>query len=330
MLIDPLPPLVPGYHNVVAEFKNYGVNTLSSVDIQWEVNSVPQQVFQWTGSLGPGDISPQIILGTADFPPGMSSLQIWTEMPNGTADYNNSNDTLYREFCSALNGSYTIGGTSPDFPGFGEAANALANCGVSGNVYFDVRPGVYHENIRIPEIPGASETCTITFDGHHAYLVTLYHDASVQPAVVQILGGDYVTFRNITFENTGITNAWGVHLRNRSDHITIDSCSFYMNLYAVANTIAIIASNNETDDFSEGNTTNYSCFSNNFISGGDMGIHIEGNGDNPPDWIRNISILNNTFSHNVDFGIYVDNIDSLIISGNSVSEIESQALDAIN
>ena len=42
-----------------------------------------------------------------------------------------------------MSGSYTAGGTSPDFVTLQDAANALKSQGVSGPVFINIRPGTY-------------------------------------------------------------------------------------------------------------------------------------------------------------------------------------------
>ena len=62
-----------------------------------------------------------------------------------------------------LIGTYTIGGTSPDYATFTAAVADLTSLGISGSVTFDVRDGIYPEKISIPAITGASSSSTITF-----------------------------------------------------------------------------------------------------------------------------------------------------------------------
>ncbi len=57
----------------------------------------------------------------------------------------------------SLSGSYTIGGTSANFDSLSQAVNALVNSGVSGAVIFNIRPGIYEEQVIIPEIIGCKQ-----------------------------------------------------------------------------------------------------------------------------------------------------------------------------
>ena len=73
-------------------------------------------------------------------------------------------------FSQPLNGSYTIGGNSPDFATLQDAANALNANGISSPIFFNIRPGIYMENggnnsvlILDDVVAGLSESNRITF-----------------------------------------------------------------------------------------------------------------------------------------------------------------------
>lgn len=62
-----------------------------------------------------------------------------------------------------LNGSYTIGGPTPNYTTLTNAVTALTSNGVNGPVIFNIASGTYTEHVSIPVITGASATNTITF-----------------------------------------------------------------------------------------------------------------------------------------------------------------------
>ena len=71
------------------------------------------------------------------------------------------------DLSAQLNGSYTIGGSSPSFADFPAAAMALSAQGISGNVTFNVRPGTYTERFTIHQIPGSNTSRTVTFQAEN-------------------------------------------------------------------------------------------------------------------------------------------------------------------
>jgi len=130
------------------------------------------------------------------------------------------------QMSAQLNGNYTIGGASPDYPTFGAAVAALVSTGVSGPVTFDVRNGVYPEKIVINDIPNASSVNTIIFqsEDQDSSVVTLIDSSTTGSAnnyLVQLNGADWVTFKQLGFRRVG-ANAYGtvISIGNYSTNIT--------------------------------------------------------------------------------------------------------------
>ena len=101
---------------------------------------------------------------------------------------------MYASLC----GTYTIGGASPNFSNFTEAATALNLAGVTCPVTFKVRPGVYNEQIQLYDIAGASLLNTVTFESHYMavirqsrhvylyiYMIQLRQDASLCDHIIR-------------------------------------------------------------------------------------------------------------------------------------------------
>ena len=125
----------------------------------------------------------------------------------------NMNQITYSQ---TLSGSYTIGGTSADYDSIGHAVNALINNGVSGTVVFNIRPGIYEEQVIIPEITGASSLNTITFQSETGIAEDVIWqfenpDWTNFNYVVRIDAADFLRFKNITFSANlvGVTGGHG-------------------------------------------------------------------------------------------------------------------------
>ena len=87
--------LMPGLQDVVVNFSNYMADVITSVDIEWEINGIPQTTYNWTGSLNPGEESAEIIIANDyDFSPETYQIKAWTSNPNSGLDELNTNDTL--------------------------------------------------------------------------------------------------------------------------------------------------------------------------------------------------------------------------------------------
>ncbi|MCU0333262.1 MAG: hypothetical protein MUC75_07910 [Ignavibacteriaceae bacterium] len=119
-----------------------------------------------------------------------------------------------RIFSQPLTGSYTIGGNSPDFATLQLAADALNARGVSGAVFFNIRPGTYSKNggnntvLMLDSIvTGLSSVNRITFqpdDGaggnvDNVILEMNITDPNTADPRLVLVGLDYITFQNLTF-----------------------------------------------------------------------------------------------------------------------------------
>jgi len=153
-------------------------------------------------------------------------------------------------FSQSLNGSYTIGGNTPDFATLQEAADTLEVNGVSGPVFFNVRPGIYMKNngnntvlILDGIVPGLSAENRVTFQpddnaGGNADNVILQmniDDPNTANSDLVRVSLNYVTFHNLTFQEADASQHIGfsklVNLLVSSFNvpvigIVIDGCKF--------------------------------------------------------------------------------------------------------
>ncbi|MCU0406198.1 MAG: FG-GAP-like repeat-containing protein, partial [Ignavibacteriaceae bacterium] len=114
-----------------------------------------------------------------------------------------------------LNGNYTVGGSSPDFLTLQLAADALNERGVSGPVFFNIRPGIYSEsggnnNILLLDgtVTGLSADNRVTFQpdenaGGNVENVILRIDRTTQTSEGTLvhIKIDHITIRNLTLED---------------------------------------------------------------------------------------------------------------------------------
>jgi len=120
-------------------------------------------------------------------------------------------------FSQPLSGSYTIGGNSPDFASPQHAANALKTNGVSGPVFFNIRPGIYMKNggnntvlILDSIITGLSDLNRVTFqpdanEGGNVGNTILQMNITDPPTSdikLVLLSQNFITFKNITFQES--------------------------------------------------------------------------------------------------------------------------------
>lgn len=165
---------ITGNQNVVARVRNFGLNQITSVNINWELNGVAQTGTTYTGTLdtlgGSGSNTALVTLGSVNFLNNqLYAVKAWTSSPNFVVDTLNINDTTLRFFRSPLNGSYTIGKNNCDFSTLTEASQILATAGVSGPVFFNLCDTLYATStgetfpINLTTVAGMSSLNTVTF-----------------------------------------------------------------------------------------------------------------------------------------------------------------------
>ena len=123
-------------------------------------------------------------------------------------------------------GNLTIG-NGGDFSGFSAALDSLMLRGISGPVQLDVLPGTYNEQLKIRNIPGASEQDSVVFQSRSSNPedVTLhYTPPNDTNYVVQFYGADHICFRGMTLfgDTTGTTaNYYIFRAKGRVDNLQI-------------------------------------------------------------------------------------------------------------
>ncbi len=234
---------------------------------------------------------------------------------------------------SQLSGVYTInsavatGGTN--FQTIAEATAELNTCGVSGPVIFNIAAGTYNEPLIFSgDILGGSLSNSVTFDGGSAATTTISYSSPNDTPTVWINGADWVTIQNLTIQNTGTSDAWGVMLQNQANHNTIQNCVIDMNPAGTFDVIGIVTSNSITSATSTGDNANYTIIDNNTITGGSGGIQLTGISSSTPFNVGN-SVTNNTLTGQEDDGIEVDYQDSLTISWNNISGLRGTSSNGI-
>ena len=300
--------------DVKVKFQNKGDVNLNQVDIDWEVDGNSKSTYNWTGTLEPDSLSSEITLGTESVSSGAHNLKVWTANPNDTVDFNIANDTMQFNFYGCdniLSGTYTIGGSNPDYATFAEAALALNQCGINGPVTFNVAAGTYSDQITLSDISGASATNTITFQSatSDSSDVTLQYAAANagENHVVKLEGTSYITFKDMTFKAQN--NDWPrvFAMNSGADNISLTNNRFEgVNLSSgtgSADSALVIVEDSIGNDFT---------FTHNYLQGGTHGLNISGNG------ITNVTVNNNEFINQWTIGARINGANAPEIKNNQV------------
>lgn len=140
-----------------------------------------------------------------------------------------------------MSGTYTIGGTSPDYLNITSAVSSLSSAGLSGPVIFNIRDGVYNEQIDIwfPITP----TNTITFQSEAGDSSAVTISCNALATTVVLGGGQTFYFKNLTIKNlTGIGTAIDIS----SGKLYVESCKLSAAYYAIQSSASLINVINST------------------------------------------------------------------------------------
>lgn len=124
----------PGTYDVKVRISNNGTNAINGVNVNWEVDGVPQTGIYWTTTLDTFNSNAGnkalVNLGSYTFTGGVpTTIKAWTSMPNGVADTVPSDDTVTAvitsacpvfpaPYCTAPVTGYVVPLTKVSFGGF--------------------------------------------------------------------------------------------------------------------------------------------------------------------------------------------------------------------
>lgn len=128
-----------------------------------------------------------------------------------------------------LSGSYTIGGSNPDYATIAAAVDALNGQGASGHVTFHIRPGTYTGQYGFGEIGGTPGEIVFRSAENDASSVILEHAASNadNDFIVRIDGTDGLRFEHLTFRPLDAGHGRAIHFFNAIDGLSITDCVFH-------------------------------------------------------------------------------------------------------
>lgn len=224
-----------------------------------------------------------------------------------------------------LLGTYTIGGVSPDFVSFTSAVSSLNTYGVAGPVTFNVRTGIYNEQIKINDYPGASSLNSVVFQSETGDVndVILKHThtstATSSNYTVYLNGAKHITFKNLTIKAEKLTPSSSD--KNRVLYITNHSDSVHFSGNKIIswrtesgfidyNACILVGSDN-----SIGVRNDWVSFTNNEIIGGYTGLKVEASSSSIS---KSPLILNNEFSSQGIYGIFIDWTENPKVIGNEL------------
>ena len=169
-------------------------------------------------------------------------------------------------FSQPLSDHYFIGGMTADYATFNDAVQDLITRGVDGPVIFSVVAGTYEEQVLIPQIQGASEINTITFQslsGDSTDVVLQYNAGdALNNYVVKLDTTSCITIENISIVALDTLYGCAVSIGGGSQYITLEgnvirgNGKVYPAIYSLHN--------------------DYLTIINNLVQNGQSGIYLMG------------------------------------------------------
>lgn len=199
---------------------NYGTNTITACPINWSVDGVQQTPYSWTGSLSPS-ATVDVAIGTTNFQFGKQyTIKAWTNLINDT---NTANDTFSVTINPvSLNGTYTVGGSNPNFKNLKLAIDTLLKYGICGPITFNLRNGTYPDKLTLPAITGASLANSITIQSESGDSTkVILTDTSVvnTSAFITITGAKNLTIRKVTLRNVTSGHSNVLYISNTTNFL---------------------------------------------------------------------------------------------------------------
>lgn len=244
----------------------------------------------------------------------VASITLNSLTANGQAVSMASPVTASATVKKGASGTLTVG-AGADYGTIQAAIDAIKD-GIEGPVTINVKRGIYNEKVEVPEIPGASETNTVTVQSETGSYndVKVYYDRYTEPAysddkmaqeygVFTIAGADWFTLRGIELTTADLSFPSVVHIKNVSRHVTIDSCYVHADMTTdYSNDINLIYTYSKNE---ENQNNDFLTVRNCLIDGGYIGIRMYGTGYVAlPKEVGGV-IEGNTLTNQGSKGIYV-------------------------
>lgn len=325
-ILSPVAPISTGLQDLRFLVKNIGANTVSSYNASYSLNNGTPVTIAMMNTLATCATDTPTFTGLNQINMGPSNqITYYTDGPNSQLDADRVNDTARVSFFAPLNGTYTVGGTNPDFPNVIAAASAL-QYGVAGPVVFEVRPGTYTGQVIIQgPIPGLNSTNNVTFEGTDATNRIIAATVSGGP-VVSLRNVSFIRFRNLTINNTvalgsncaGI-GVLGSNATSDGSGVQIVKCRINLPIITTGTTTngwAINFSNQLAATGVGAMGADSILIDSNIITGGAYGIAIYGASN--VNMNRGIVVTNNIVNNNNYMGGYIAyNYNPIVVTGNT-------------
>lgn len=314
-----------GTGDVTAMIKNQGNDTIKTLKVLWLVSVnggsyTAQTTYNYSGRLNPGKDT-TVKIGTYSFSSGNTyKIRGWVSDPNSKTDGTPGNDTTSTTiFGTRLKGTFTIGGTSPDFTTIDSAFNTLEKNGICGPVRLNLRSGTYNEQTIIGTIPGSSATNTVVLgpdpSNSSMPVITDSATATTDNFVINFRATSYVSVDSIKIVANGTAFGRAVVFDGVNSHISLlgDSISGQYSNAGTVTDLAVIFDNTATTSRND-----YLTIKDCEVLNGTYGIYIYG--ISSADRETGTRLINNSIKNYSIYGVYSYYQKNIVMDGNYVKD----------
>jgi hypothetical protein len=311
------------YYSTGDRFIYYGV---SGTEFYW-ISDLATWQSDYSKDLNSYSVNPKFVSDTNLLPgniildgSGAALAEVTEDFDANPRDPVNPDIGAYEFAGCTTSGIFTIGPSGADYSTFEEAIESLQTCWAGGPIIFNVQSGTYNEQVIIPEIPGASETNTITFQsasGDSTDVILTYASTSADTNyTVKLDGADYIRFRNMTIQATGNDCANAINILNGASNNQFHNNRFIgIKADPLSTNGALVYS-----PYGNVHNTN-NIFNENLFLSGSYGIYLSAHYSVLE---NNNQITGNRFEDQVSSSIYLYYQDSALISMNKISNTLSE------
>ncbi|MGB0404402.1 MAG: T9SS type A sorting domain-containing protein [Salibacteraceae bacterium] len=309
-----------GSSSVTIGLSNFGLDTIKSAKISWSIaknNSTPvaQPDFTFSGSLLSG-LDTNVSLGSFNFYSD-TTYQIWAyiDSVNGGVDLNQTNDSIQTDtFRVAMNGTYYVGGTNPDFTTPSAAVTALMANGVCGPVVLKLRSGTYNGQVNVGTISGTSAINSVLVTRDTGSTQPIITSTSSTPTIL-FNNTSYVTVKDLSILSETF-NGKAIQLTNDNSYLKIDSCFVKTDTNSRSSGCAAFYKTN--NGFSK-----YISIENSELVGGYYSIYSNGSSVS---YDSTLSVKNSKLSQFYNYGVYVYYHEKCELKNNIINNMDRVGL----
>ena len=296
------PLVVCSSNTATVRLYNYGEAALTSCKINWTVDGTTQTQYSFSGSVASGGFTDVSIGSFSTSSTAPVTIVVWTTLPNNVTDLKPQNDTSSTTIGLGMSGTFTVGGSSADYPSVSAALSDLEANGLCGPVVLNVNQGTYTEQVVVSGILNAGPTNTLTIQSNPSNTAMPVFEYTAggfsDNYIFRMQNASYVIIKNLHLIAKNTNYGRTIELIGSNDFITVTGCTLES---PVANTtsnyMAVFYDNTGT-----GNMSHNVTLMNNTIMNGAYSIYAYGGNtsDKQINWI----VKNNTCTNFAYMGMY--------------------------